>query len=47
MRDSEIEIIDRVEEMAKKKGISMAQLATAWLLSKDGMTLQSTVLSLR
>jgi aryl-alcohol dehydrogenase-like predicted oxidoreductase len=37
LRDSEIEIIDRVEAMAKKKGISMAQLATAWLLSKDGM----------
>jgi aryl-alcohol dehydrogenase-like predicted oxidoreductase len=36
MRDSEIEIIDRVEEMAKRKGVSMAQLATAWLLSKEG-----------
>ena len=43
MRDSEIKIIDRVEEMAKKKGVSMAQLVTAWLLSKDGMILQSTV----
>jgi aryl-alcohol dehydrogenase-like predicted oxidoreductase len=36
-RDSEIEIINRVEAMAKKKGISMAQLATAWILSKDGI----------
>lgn len=35
-RDSEIEIIDRVEAMSKKKSISMAQLATAWILSKDG-----------
>jgi versiconal hemiacetal acetate reductase len=35
-RDSEKEIIDRVEALAKKKGISMAQVATAWILSKDG-----------
>jgi aryl-alcohol dehydrogenase-like predicted oxidoreductase len=34
-QDAENEIIDRVEALAKKKGISMAQLATAWLLSKD------------
>jgi len=31
-------IISRVEEIAKKKGISMAQVATAWSLSKDGVT---------
>jgi versiconal hemiacetal acetate reductase len=36
-RDSEKEIIDRVEALAKKKGVSMAQVATAWLLSKDGI----------
>jgi aryl-alcohol dehydrogenase-like predicted oxidoreductase len=36
-RDSEKEIIDRVEALAKKKGISMAQAATAWILSKDGI----------
>jgi versiconal hemiacetal acetate reductase len=35
-RESEKDIIDRVEEIAKKKEISMAQVATAWLLSKDG-----------
>ncbi|EPQ56150.1 Aldo/keto reductase [Gloeophyllum trabeum ATCC 11539] len=29
---------DNVEEIAKKKGISMAQVATAWSLSKDGVT---------
>ncbi|TFY81145.1 hypothetical protein EWM64_g2867 [Hericium alpestre] len=28
-------IVDRVEELAKKKGISMAQLSLAWILSKD------------
>jgi len=31
-------IIDRVEEVAKKKGISMAQVNIAWLLSKEGVT---------
>jgi len=32
------EIINRVEEVAKKKGISMAQVAVAWSLSKEGVT---------
>jgi 1-deoxyxylulose-5-phosphate synthase len=36
MRESEKEIINRVEALAKKRGVSMAQIATAWLLSKDG-----------
>jgi aryl-alcohol dehydrogenase-like predicted oxidoreductase len=36
-KESENEIIDRAEAMAKRKGISMAQLATAWILSKDGI----------
>jgi len=31
-------IINRVEEVAKKKGISMAQVAVAWCLSKEGVT---------
>ncbi|TFK55393.1 Aldo keto reductase [Heliocybe sulcata] len=31
-------IISTVEEIARKKGISMAQVATAWSLSKDGVT---------
>ncbi|KAI0789331.1 aryl-alcohol dehydrogenase [Abortiporus biennis] len=31
-------IIDRVEELSKKKGISMAQVAIAWVLSKEGVT---------
>ncbi|TFY73285.1 hypothetical protein EWM64_g10727 [Hericium alpestre] len=28
-------IIDHVEELAKKKGVSMAQLSLAWMLHKD------------
>jgi len=36
MRASEKEIINRVEKLAKKRGVSMAQIATAWCLSKDG-----------
>ncbi|KAI0689015.1 aryl-alcohol dehydrogenase [Cytidiella melzeri] len=32
------EIISRVEEIAKKKGVSMAQIAIAWTLAKDGVT---------
>ena len=30
----DIKIIDRVEELAKKKGVSMATIATVWLLVK-------------
>ena len=37
-RDSEKEIIDRVEALAQKKGVSMAIIATAWLLSKEGIS---------
>lgn len=29
------EIVRRVEEVAKKRGISMAQVACAWVLTKD------------
>ncbi|CCM05335.1 uncharacterized protein FIBRA_07549 [Fibroporia radiculosa] len=32
------EIVKRVEEIAKKKGASMAQIAIAWSLSKEGVT---------
>ncbi|KAI0082016.1 aryl-alcohol dehydrogenase [Panus rudis PR-1116 ss-1] len=31
-------IINRVEEIAKKKGVSMAQIAIAWVIAKDGVT---------
>ncbi|KAG0693699.1 aryl-alcohol dehydrogenase [Suillus ampliporus] len=30
--------INRVEELAKKKGITMAQVAIAWILTKDGVS---------
>ena len=28
----------RVEEIAKRKGVSMAQIAVAWVLAKPGVT---------
>ncbi|KAF8898192.1 Aldo keto reductase [Mucidula mucida] len=31
-------IINRVEEIAKKKGVTMAQLSLAWVLSRPGVT---------
>ena len=36
-RSADDDIIDRVEEMAKKKGVSMAMIATAWCLSKQSV----------
>lgn len=30
------EIVDRVEEIAKKKGVTMAQVSLAWVLAQDG-----------
>ncbi|TFK34295.1 NADP-dependent oxidoreductase domain-containing protein, partial [Crucibulum laeve] len=32
------EIVNRVEKLAKEKGISMAQVALAWVMSRDGVT---------
>ncbi|GBE82879.1 Aldo keto reductase [Sparassis latifolia] len=32
------EIVKRVEEISKKRGISMAQVAIAWCLAKDGVS---------
>jgi len=32
-------IVNRVEELAKKKGVSMAQVATAWVLANDGISI--------
>ncbi|KAJ7227735.1 aryl-alcohol dehydrogenase [Mycena haematopus] len=32
------DIVTRVEEVAKKRGVSMAQIALAWSLCKDGVT---------
>ncbi|KAL8965251.1 MAG: hypothetical protein Q9183_003953, partial [Haloplaca sp. 2 TL-2023] len=36
-RETEVDkmVVDRLEEVAKKKGVKMAQLATAWVLSKN------------
>ena len=36
VRETEVdhEIVNRVEEVAKKKGVKMAQVATAWLLRR-------------
>jgi hypothetical protein len=36
MKESEKTVVNRVEEIAKKRGVSMAQVATAWVLSKEG-----------
>ncbi|MCJ1231206.1 hypothetical protein MMC12_007883 [Toensbergia leucococca] len=38
-RDSEVDkvIVDRLEEVAKKRGVGMATVATAWCLSKGGV----------
>ncbi|KAJ3479788.1 hypothetical protein NLI96_g8811 [Meripilus lineatus] len=32
------DVINKVEEIAKKKGISMAQVSVAWCLAKEGVT---------
>ena len=39
--DATNEIVNRVEEIAKKRNISMAQVALAWMLSKDGTSFDS------
>ncbi|KAK7020531.1 NADP-dependent oxidoreductase domain-containing protein [Favolaschia claudopus] len=36
--DATTSIVDRVEEIAKKKNASMAQIALAWCMAKDGVT---------
>ncbi|OSC96861.1 aryl-alcohol dehydrogenase [Trametes coccinea BRFM310] len=36
--ESTVNVVSRVEEVAKKRGISMAQVAIAWILSKPGVT---------
>ncbi|KAF7794642.1 hypothetical protein EIP86_005779 [Pleurotus ostreatoroseus] len=37
-KGSTSDIINRVEEIAKKRGISMAQVSIAWVLAKDSVT---------
>ncbi len=36
--DDDHKVVDRVEEIARKRGVSMAQVALAWLLSKPAVT---------
>lgn len=36
--DSDFDIVNRVSEIAEQKGIPNAQVALAWMLSKDGIT---------
>jgi 1-deoxyxylulose-5-phosphate synthase len=36
IKKSEQEIITRIESVSKKRGVSMAQVALAWMLHKDG-----------
>ena len=37
LQPHEIEIVNRVEELAKKKGVSMANVSTAWVIAKGAM----------
>ncbi|KAF8624680.1 hypothetical protein AX17_007011 [Amanita inopinata Kibby_2008] len=36
--ESTADIVNRVEEIAKKKEVSMAQVSLAWVMAKDGVT---------
>jgi len=38
LRESTEKIVNRVEEIAKKRGISMAQVALAWSMGKEGVS---------
>ena len=31
------QVVERIEELAKRKDVTMAQIAVAWVLTKDGM----------
>jgi aryl-alcohol dehydrogenase (NADP+) len=37
-RDADFSVVDRVTELAKKRGVPNAQIALAWLLHKPGVT---------
>jgi len=37
-RDADFQIVERVEEVAKQRGVSPAQIALAWILHKPGIT---------
>ncbi|KAI0669364.1 oxidoreductase [Trametes maxima] len=36
--EATVNIVNRVEEVAKKKGVSMAQVALAWIMAKPGVS---------
>lgn len=38
MSDAEMAIVDRIKEIAEKRGVSRAQVALAWLLEQPGIT---------
>lgn len=37
-QDSDFEIVDRVTDLAKRRAVSNAQIALAWLLHQPGVT---------
>ncbi|EIW54307.1 oxidoreductase [Trametes versicolor FP-101664 SS1] len=36
--EGNLQVVDRVEELAKKKGVKMAQVALAWMFAKPGVS---------
>jgi aryl-alcohol dehydrogenase (NADP+) len=36
--DSDFDVVDRVVELAKRRGVTPAQIALAWILHKPGVT---------
>ncbi|EIW54279.1 Aldo/keto reductase [Trametes versicolor FP-101664 SS1] len=36
--EANLQVVDRVEELAKKKGVKMAQVALAWIFAKPGVS---------
>ena len=37
-QDSDFEVVDRITEVAKKRGVPNAQIALAWMLAQPGVT---------
>ena len=38
LREKDFEIVDRLVDIAREKGVTPAQVALAWILSKDAIT---------
>ncbi|EIW54241.1 Aldo/keto reductase [Trametes versicolor FP-101664 SS1] len=36
--EANLQVVDRVEELAKRKGVKMAQVALAWIFAKPGVS---------